>query len=116
MIRVEILALNLIMKAWVVRSTLQEDEPILHLVLCGDIDVAISFRACHLGLNFFPSFFPFVGFRGVQLLMLCFTQLVAVACPVMVGAAMKTVSVANLVQRNGTIILFLNAYYCLDLG
>ena len=104
------------MEAWVVRFTLQEAEPILHLVLCGDIDVASTFRACHLGLNFFPSFSSFSGFCGVQQLTLCFTQLVTISFPVVVGAAMKTVALAILVRRHGTIIIFLNAYYRLVLG
>ena len=58
MIRVELPALSLIMKAWVVGLTLQEAKIILHLVLCGYIEMASSFCARHLGLNFFPSFSP----------------------------------------------------------
>ena len=53
MIRVELLAIDLIMEAWFVRFTLQEAETILHLTLCVNIDVASSFRTRHLGLNFF---------------------------------------------------------------
>ena len=64
MIRVELLALDLIMEAWFVRFTLQEAETILHLTLCGNIDVSISFRTRHLGLNFFLIFSSFAGFAA----------------------------------------------------
>ena len=99
MIRVELITLNLIMEAWVVHFTLQEAKTTLHcigVVLCGDIDVDSDFCAFHLRLNFSPSFSYFDGFRGVQRLPLYFTDLIKITCPVVVGAAMKTVSVASL--------------------
>ena len=67
MIRIELIALNLIMEAWVVRFALQEAEPILHrigIVLCGDIDVASAFCACHLGFNFYQASTPSPGFAA----------------------------------------------------
>ena len=107
------------MEAWVGQLALKEAEPILHLIdvlLCGNIDVARAFCAFHLGINRIPSVSYFNWFCGVQKLTLCLTLMVEIACPVMLGAAMKTVPVARLVLRHGTIFLFLTSCYRLALG
>ena len=67
MIGIELLALNLITEAWVGQFSVQESEPILHLicvVLCGDIDVASAFHTGHLVLNLNPSVSPFAWFSA----------------------------------------------------
>ena len=78
--------------------------------------MASSFCARHLGLNFFPSFSSFSGFCGVQRLVLCFTHMVTISFPVVVGSTMKKIAVDSLVRRHGPIIIFLNACYRVALG